>query len=91
MPEELKKKFKKIEKNEFTQEPVKLAEVYHIIKIVDMRDSKPGKFEEVKPLLSQLILRKEMEKLLKKLESLYKVQKFNEDGTPEEPLVSPAA
>lgn len=91
MPEELKKKFKKIEKNEFTQEPVKLAEVYHIIKIVDMRDSKPGKFDEVKPLLSQIILRNEMEKLLKKLESLYKVEKFNEDGTPEKSPVAPAA
>ncbi len=83
MPDELKSKFKAVEKNEFTQEPVKVAETYHVIKITDMRDSKPGSFEEVKPALSQLILRNEMDKLMEKLERQYKVQKFNEDGTPE--------
>lgn len=83
MPEELKKKFNTVAKNEVTKEPIKIADTYHVIKIVDMRDSKPGKFEEVKPLLSQVILREEMDKLLTKLENQYKVQKFNEDGTPE--------
>ena len=83
MPEELKKKFNSVAKNEVTKEPIKIADAYHVIKIVDMRDSKPGKFEEVKPLLSQIILREEMDKLLTKLENQYKVQKFNEDGTPE--------
>jgi len=83
MPEELKKKFNSVAKNEVTKEPIKIADTYHVIKIVDMRDSKPGKFDEVKPLLSQVILREEMDKLLTKLENQYKVQKFNEDGTPE--------
>lgn len=84
MPDELKKKFKTVAKNEVTKEPVKVADTYHVIKITDMRDSKPGTFEEVKPVLSQLILREEMDKLISKLENQYKVQKFNEDGTPEE-------
>ncbi len=83
MPEELKKKFNTIAKHEVTKEPIKIADTYHVIKIVDMRDSKPGNFEEVKPLLSQVILREEMDKLLTKLENQYKVQRFNEDGTPE--------
>ena len=83
MPDELKKKFKTVAKNEVTTEPVKVADTYHVIKITDMRDSKPGTFEEVKSVLSQLILREEMDKLMSKLENQYKVQKFNEDGTPE--------
>lgn len=83
MPDELKQKFKTVAKNEVTKEPLKIADTYHVIKIADMRDSKPGTFEEVKPLLSQLILRDEMDKLIAKLENQYKVQKFNEDGTPE--------
>ena len=83
MPDDLKKRFKAVAKNEVTKEPIKIADTYHVIKITDMRDSKPGTFEEIKPILSQLILRDEMEKLIKKLENQYKVQKFNEDGTPE--------
>lgn len=83
IPEDLKNKFKAVAKNEVSKEPVKIADTYHVIKIVDVRDSKPGTFEELKPVLSQLILRDEMEKLIVKLESQYKVQKFNEDGTPE--------
>ena len=83
MPDELKKKFNAVAKNEVTKEPIKIADTYHVIKIVDMRDSKPSKFDEIKPLLSQIILREEMDKLLTKLENQYKVQKFNEDGTPE--------
>jgi len=83
IPEDLRNKFKQIEKNAITKEPVKIANTYHVLKITDMRDSKPGTFEEIKPILSQLILRDEMDKLIRKLESQYKVQKFNEDGTPE--------
>lgn len=89
MPEDLKNKFKKVTENAVTKEPVKIADAYHVLKITDMRDSKPGTFEEVKPILSQLILRDEMEKLIKKLENQYKVQKFNEDGTPE--VATPSA
>ena len=83
MPEDLRNKFKEVTKNAVTKEPVKIADAYHVIKITDMRDSKPGTFEEVRPALSQLILRDEMDKLMIKLENQYKVQKFNEDGTPE--------
>ena len=83
MPEDLRNKFKEVAKNAVTKEPVKIADAYHVIKITDMRDSKPGTFEEVRPALSQLILRDEMDKLMIKLENQYKVQKFNEDGTPE--------
>ena len=92
MPEDLKSKFKEVAKNAVTKEPIKIADAYHVLKITDMRDSKPGTFEEIKPILSQLILRDEMEKLIKKLENQYKVQKFNEDGTPEvAPSTAPAA
>ncbi len=91
MPEDLKNKFKEVAKNAVTKEPIKIADAYHVIKITDMRDSKPGTFEEVKPALSQLILREEMDKLMSKLENQYKVQKFNEDGTPETVASSPAA
>ncbi len=83
MPDDLKNKFKTVAKNEVTKEPIKIADTYHVIKITDMRDSKPGTFEELKPMLSQLILRDEMDKLILKLENQYKVQRFNEDGTPE--------
>lgn len=83
MPEDLKSKFKEVKKNAITKEPIKIADAYHVLKITDIRDSKPGTFDEIKPILSQLILRDEMEKLIKKLENQYKVQKFNEDGTPE--------
>lgn len=88
MPEDLKNKFKEVAKNAVTKEPIKIADAYHVLKITDMRDSKPGTFEEIKPILSQLILRDEMEKLIQKLENQYKVQRFNEDGTPEVPLPS---
>ncbi len=83
MPEEFKKKFKSIAKNEVADEPVKIMDAYHVLKISDMRDSKPGKPEEVKPILSRMILKEEVDKLMDRLEKQYNVQKFNEDGTPE--------
>ena len=83
IPEDFKKRFKSITKNEISSEPVKLMEAYHVLKIVDMRDSKPGKPEEVKPILSRVILKEEVDKLIERLEKQYNVQKFNEDGTPE--------
>ncbi len=83
IPEEFKKKFKSIAKNEIAEEPVKIMEAYHVLKIADMRDSKPGKPEEVKPILSRMILKEEVDKLVDRLEKQYNVQKFNEDGTPE--------
>ena len=44
---------------------------------------KPGSYEEVKPMLAQLIMKEEMDKLISKLEKQYSVERFNEDGTPE--------
>ncbi len=83
--DDIKSKFKKIEKNAVTTEAIKLLDTYHIFKITDMRDSKPRTFEEMKPLLYRVLLKEEAEKLIIKLENQYKVQKFNEDGTPEVP------
>ena len=83
IPEEFRKKFKSISKNEIATEPVKIMDTYHVLKISDIRDSKPGKPEEVKPVLSRMILKEEADKLMNRLEKQYNVQKFNEDGTPE--------
>ncbi len=83
IPEEFRKKFKSISKNEVGSEPVKIMEAYHVLKIADIRDSKPGSAEEVKPMLSRMILKEEVDKLINRLEKQYNVQKFNEDGTPE--------
>ena len=83
MPEEFRKKFKSIAKNEVATEPVKIMDAYHVVRIADIRDSKPGTAEEVKPILSRMILKEEVDKLIDRLEKQYNVQKFNEDGTPE--------
>lgn len=82
LPENVRKELEHLKKGEATKNFIKIGEGYHIFKVVELRDSKPGSFDEVKPFLGQTIMKEEMDKLVARLEKQYKVEKFNEDGSP---------
>jgi peptidyl-prolyl cis-trans isomerase C len=51
----------------YTEKAVKTQFGYHIIKVEDRRTAKPPKFEEVKPMLAQLLQQEAMMELVKRL------------------------
>lgn len=81
LSEPLKQIISPLKKGEYTKEFFKNESGYHIFKCDERRNSEPQKFEEVKNALVQSVMREEMMKLLKRLEGLAKVERFNEDGS----------
>lgn len=82
IPGEIGAAISALKKGEYTKKPLKVGDGWHIFKVLDMRDSKPGTYEEVKPLLAQAIMADEMKKLGDKLRKQFNVEEFNEDGSP---------
>ncbi|MDR0406744.1 MAG: peptidyl-prolyl cis-trans isomerase [Holosporales bacterium] len=82
LPPQLQDAINKLTSGEFTKIPVKTDLGYHIFKITDSRDAVPPKYEEIEQALQSLIFQEEAIKLIKKLESQKKIERFNEDGTP---------
>lgn len=82
LPSPVKDKLEALKKGEYTKEALKTDNGYHIFKIGDSRDTSPQKFEEIKDSLKQMIVQEEIMKLIDRLAKQFKVEKFNEDGSP---------
>jgi peptidyl-prolyl cis-trans isomerase C len=88
LPSPVKEKLEAIKKGEYTKEALKTDNGYHIFKLGDSRDTSPQKFEEIKDSLKQMIVQEEIMKLIDRLAKQFNVTRFNEDGSPIEPLVT---
>ncbi|MDR1910353.1 MAG: peptidyl-prolyl cis-trans isomerase [Holosporales bacterium] len=82
LPPQFSDELGKLKQGEFTKTPIKTDMGYHVIKVTDARDAVPPKLEEIQQALQSLLFQEEALKLVKKLESQKKVERFNEDGTP---------
>jgi peptidyl-prolyl cis-trans isomerase C len=71
----------KLNKGDYTKEPVKTQFGYHVIKLEDRREGKPATFDEVKDELKNEIARDVVEKKLKELRANGKVETFALDGS----------
>lgn len=90
LPSPIKEKLENLKSGEYTKEALKIPAnngetSYHIFKVAESRASTPQKFEDCKDALKQMIVQEEVMKLIERLEKQYKVEKFNEDGTPYNP------
>lgn len=82
LPKEISDVLNKLKKNEHNKEPIKAGDKYLIFEIVDWRDSKPGSYESVKPMLAQVVMKEEMDKLIERLKKQFDVKEYNEyDGS----------
>lgn len=64
----------KLEKNKFTEEPVKSQFGYHVILLEDTRESPVPSLEQVKPNLSQRLQQEGIRKLLEDLKAKAKIE-----------------
>jgi peptidyl-prolyl cis-trans isomerase C len=64
----------KLEKNKFTEEPVKSQFGYHVILLDDTRESPVPTLEQVKPNLSQQLQQTNIRKLLDDLKAKAKIE-----------------
>lgn len=67
---------------EITSKPVKTDFGWHVIKVVDKRQSKPDSFEKVKPELENSEAQTVAHELVKELLQKAKIERFQLDGTP---------
>lgn len=67
---------------EVTAKPVKTDFGWHVIKVVDKRQSKPDSFEKVKPELENSEAQTVAHDLVKELLQKAKIERFQLDGTP---------
>ncbi len=86
LPKELGDVLNKLKKNEYTKKAIELGGKFHIFKVTDLQDSKPGAYESLKPMLAQVIMKEEMDKLIERLKKQFDVKEYNEyDGSLVEP------
>lgn len=83
----------KLEKNKFTEEPVKSQFGYHVILLEDTRESPVPSLEQVKPNLSQRLQQEGIRKLLEDLKAKAKIEITAPAAptTPAAPASAPAA
>lgn len=83
----------KLEKNKFTEEPVKSQFGYHVILLEDTRESPVPSLEQVKPNLSQRLQQEGIRKLLEDLKAKAKIEITAPaaPATPAAPASAPAA
>lgn len=84
----------KLEKNKFTEEPVKSQFGYHVILLEDTRESPVPSLEQVKPNLSQRLQQEGIRKLLEDLKAKAKIEitaPAAAPATPAAPASAPAA
>ncbi|GHU12905.1 hypothetical protein FACS189449_07450 [Alphaproteobacteria bacterium] len=96
LPSPIRERLQVLKSGEYTKEALKIPGqggegTYHIFKITESRDSTVQKFEDCKDALKQMVVQEEVMKLIDRLEKQYKVEKFNEDGTPYKPETASAA
>jgi len=66
----------------FSQEPIKTDFGWHVLKVEEMRDAKPPKFDEVKDELRTLMTQEAVVALVKDLRSKTKIELFDKNGKP---------
>jgi peptidyl-prolyl cis-trans isomerase C len=82
LPSPMKDTLLALKEGEYTKEAVKTDAGLHIFRVTENRDSVAQKYEDCKDALKQMIVQEEVMKLIERLEKQYKVEKFNEDGSP---------
>lgn len=70
-----------LSKGEFTKSAVKSPFGWHVIKLVDKRQSKPPSFEESRAKLSQELSQEIAQQLVKDLTGKAKIERFEADGS----------
>jgi peptidyl-prolyl cis-trans isomerase C len=81
----------------YSEEPVKTDFGWHVLKVDEMRDAKPPKFEDIQGELKQLMAQEAIVALVKDLRAQAKVNLFDKNGKPlpekkpEEAAKTPAA
>lgn len=66
----------------YSQEPVKTDFGWHVLKVEELRDAKPPKFEEVKAELKSLMTQEAIVGIIKELRSKAQVELFDKEGKP---------
>lgn len=66
----------------YSQEPVKTDFGWHVLKVEEIRDAKPPKFDEVKNELKALMTQEAVVALIKELRAKAQVELFDTDGKP---------
>lgn len=64
----------KLEKGKVTETPVQTQFGWHVIRVDDVRDSKPPAFEEIKPQITQELNRRKVAEFVQKLRAGAKIQ-----------------
>lgn len=82
LPQELAEAAFALTPGSYSQAPVKTDFGWHIIKVEEMRDAKPPKFEEVKNELKSLMTQEAIVAIVKDLRSKVKIALFDKDGKP---------
>lgn len=82
LPAELAEAAFSLKPNSFSLEPIKTDFGWHVIRVEEVRDAKPPKFDEIKDDLKSLMIQEEMLKLVKGLREKANVQLFDKDGKP---------
>ncbi len=82
LPQELADAAFALTPGSYSETPVKTDFGWHILKVDEIRDAKPPKFEEVQNELKSLLTQEAIVALLKDLRSHSKVELFNKDGKP---------
>jgi peptidyl-prolyl cis-trans isomerase C len=81
----------KLEKGQFTQEPVKTQFGYHVILLEDSRPVEPPPLDQVKPQLSQYLLQQNVMKHLDALKASAKIEVVGAPASAPEAPATPAA
>ena len=69
-----------MKKGEYSKTPVKTQFGYHVIKVEDIRDSKPASLKEVEPQLKAMVTQAALAKTFKELGKNAKVTKYDIKG-----------
>ena len=72
----------KLKKGQYTQTPVKTQYGYHIIKVEDIRDTKPADFKTVRPQLKAILAEKAIVQTIGGLNEKASIQKYDLKGQP---------
>lgn len=82
LPKEINEVLGKLKENEYTKEALEHGGKFHIFKVTKLRDSKPGAYESIKPMIAQVVMKEEMDKLIERLRKQFDVKEYNEyDGS----------
>ena len=82
LPAELADAAFALKPNSFSQEPIKTDFGWHVIRVDEVRDAKPPKFDEIQEELKSLMTQEAMLALVKNLRSKATVEIFDKDGKP---------